>query len=42
MLIDGFLAVTAVLEPHLLFLLAPPTGSASDDAISVLPSAKEN
>lgn len=38
MLIDGLLAVTAVLEPQRLFLLDPPTDSDSDEAFSVLPN----
>lgn len=42
MLIDGFLAVTAVLEPHLLFLPAPPPDSASTAAPSGLAATAEH
>lgn len=37
MLIDGFLAVTAVLDPHLLFLPAavPVSGSAAPPSVTV-------
>lgn len=34
MLMDGFLAVTAVLEPHLLFLPGPAPDSASPSALT--------